>query len=135
MCLLTIQTIPGVRLGGRRTGGERTRRLLQYLYGPPSTTRICPRPVLTGQIYLAGEAFLQRMATLAKEKCDPLEVPRAQRRPQALPLSQHVAAYPDRKECMAQTYAMGDYTLAQVAQAFDVHYATVSRAVSGKRRR
>ena len=90
---------------------------------------------LTGQIYLGGEAFVQRMATLAKEKSDPLEVPRAQRRPQALPLSQYVAAYPDRKEGMAQAYAAGDYTLAQVAQAFGVHYATVSRAVSGEIRR
>ena len=89
---------------------------------------------LTGQIYLGGEAFVQRMATLAKEKSDPLEVPRAQRRPQALPLSQYVAAYPDRKEGMAQAYAAGDYTLSQVARAFGVHYATVSRAVSGKRR-
>lgn len=35
---------------------------------------------------------------------------------------------------MVQAYATGDYTLAQVAQAFSVHYATVSRAVSGKRR-
>ena len=77
---------------------------------------------------------MQRMATLAKEKSDPLEAPRAQRRPQALPVSQYVAAYPDRNEGMAQAYATGDYTLAQVAQAFSVHYATVSRAVSGKRR-
>ena len=90
---------------------------------------------LTGQIYLGGEAFVQRMATLAKEKSDPLEVPRAQRRPQALLLSQYVAAYPDRNEGMAQAYATGDYTLAQVAQAFGVHYATVSRAVSGEIRR
>ena len=73
---------------------------------------------LTGQIYLGGEAFVQRMATLAKEKPGQLEVPRAQRRPQALPLSQYVAAYPYRKEGMAQAYASGDYTPAQVAQAF-----------------
>ena len=52
-----------------------------------------------------------------------------------LSLSQYVAAYPDRKEDMAQAYAAGDYTLAQVAQAFSVQYATVSRAASGKIRR
>jgi hypothetical protein len=88
---------------------------------------------LTGQIYLGGEAFVQRMAALAKERSEALEVPRAQRRRQARPLSYYVSTYADRKEGMAQAYASGDYTLAQVAQAFGVHYATVSRAVSGKK--
>jgi hypothetical protein len=77
---------------------------------------------LTGQIYLGREAFVQRRAALAKERAEALEVPRAQRRPQARPLSYYVSTYADRKEGMAQAYARGDDTLAQVAQAFGVHY-------------
>ena len=33
---------------------------------------------------------------------------------------------------MAQAYASGDYTLAEVARVFGVHYSTVSRVVRGK---
>ncbi len=85
---------------------------------------------LTGQIYLGGAAFVQRMAALAAENVEALEVPRAQRRPQAQPLSHFVSAYADPKEGMARAYRTGDYTLAQVAAAFSVHYATVSRVAN-----
>ena len=88
---------------------------------------------LTGQIYLGGEAFVQRMVTLAHDKLGDVEVPRAQRRPQARPLSHYLSTYADRKEGMAQAYATGDFTLSKVAEAFGVHYATVSRAVSDNR--
>jgi len=40
-----------------------------------------------------------------------------------------VAAYSDPKEGMARAYLTGDYTMKEIAGAFDVHYATVSRAV------
>ncbi len=89
---------------------------------------------LTGQIYLGREAFVQQMAALAGKDRDALEVPRAQRRPQARPLSHFVDDCANPREGMVRAYATGDYTLAQVAQAFGVHYSTVSRAVSGKRK-
>jgi REP element-mobilizing transposase RayT len=89
---------------------------------------------LTGQIYLGGEAFVQRMMALAEDKSSEVEVPRVQRRPQAQPLSHFLNTYADLKEGMVQAYRSGDYTLAQVAQAFGVHYATVSRAIREKRR-
>ena len=38
--------------------------------------------------------------------------------------------FEDRKQGMAAAYATGDYTLQQVADAFEVHSATVSRAVN-----
>ena len=88
---------------------------------------------VVGQIYLGGEAFVERMLALTRENSEAMEVPRAQRRPQARPLLHYVSSYADRKEGMAQAYSNRDYTLAQVAQAFGVHYATVSRAVSGRR--
>ena len=124
--------VDGLLRGFGRTRSEARMKYIDFVRAGVGLPSIWDQ--LTGQIYLGGEAFVQRMATLTKEKSDPLEVPRAQRRPQVLLLSQYVAAHPDRNEGMAQAYATGDYTLAQVAQAFGVHYATVSRAVSGKRR-
>lgn len=87
---------------------------------------------LRGQIYLGSDAFVQRMQLLADQAVP--EVPRLQRRPMALPLQNFVdnadAGSSARKVAMAQAYASGDYTLQQIADAFGVHYATVSRAIS-----
>jgi DNA-directed RNA polymerase specialized sigma54-like protein len=33
---------------------------------------------------------------------------------------------------MAAAYATGDYTLQAIADAFSVHYSTVSRTINGK---
>lgn len=82
---------------------------------------------LRGQVYLGGDAFLKRMQKLT-DKAAIGEIPRAQRRPLAKPLS-HYRKLPDAQKAMAAAYASGDYTMQAIAEAFDVHYATVSRAV------
>lgn len=81
-----------------------------------------------GQIYLGSEAFLQRMQNLS-DGDNLSEVPRVQRRPLAKPLSYYRDNIPDRRQAMAVAYASGHYTMQQIAEAFGVHYATVSRAV------
>ncbi len=90
------------------------------------------------QIYLGSDAFLQRMqaeirGTEALARGG-REIPRAQRRPIKQPMESYRKNFADRDEAMAAAYASGDYTLQQIAEAFGVHYATVSRAV-GKRSR
>lgn len=82
---------------------------------------------LRGQIYLGSDDFLASLQSQASERIG--EVPRAQRRPLAQPLAHYVQACADPRHGMAAAYASGDYTMQAVAQAFDVHYATVSRAV------
>lgn len=82
---------------------------------------------LRGQIYLGSDAFVQRMQALADQSL--AEVPRTQRRPMAQPLAHYLAANSERNAAMATAYASGDYTLQAIADAFGVHYATVSRAV------
>jgi len=82
---------------------------------------------LQGQIYLGGEDFLKRMQKLA-DKAAVGEIPRAQRRPLAKPLS-HYRSQAEAKRAMAAAYATGDYTMQEIADCFEVHYATVSRAV------
>lgn len=59
----------------------------------------------------------------------PQEVPRAQRRPVAKPLDHFTRHYPDTAQVMALAYLSGDYTMKAIADHFEVHYTTVSRAV------
>ncbi len=82
---------------------------------------------LRGQVFLGGDDFLKRMQKLS-DKAAIGEIPRTQRRPLAKPLT-HYRKLTDAKQGMASAYATGDYTMQEIADAFGVHYATVSRAV------
>lgn len=57
------------------------------------------------------------------------EVPRAQRRALAKPLSAFADQSATRREAMAQAFLSGAYTMQEIAEHFGVHYSTVSRAV------
>ena len=82
---------------------------------------------LRGQMYLGSDAFLQRMQALSE--AGSAETPQAQRRPLARPLTHYRDSIADSHAAMAAAYASGDYTMQQIAEAFGVHYATVSRTV------
>jgi len=82
---------------------------------------------LRGQIYLGSDDFLGKMQSLTTENIS--EIAHAQRRPLAKPLQHFVQMHADARVGMAAAYATGDYTMQAIAQAFGVHYATVSRAV------
>ena len=51
-----------------------------------------------------------------------------QRRASAPPLVRFVAL-PARNPAIEQAYATGCYSMKEIAQAFNIHYATVSRIV------
>ncbi len=87
---------------------------------------------LKGQIYLGDDAFAEAMQRrlAAEPQRAQREIPRAQRRVVAKSLTYYRDEFLDSKLGMAAAYATGDYTLQQVADAFGVHSATVSRAVS-----
>ena len=88
---------------------------------------------LRGQIYLGGDAFIAGMqANLEDGAGARREIPRMQRRALAKSLTFYRETFEDAKSGMMAAYATGDYTLQQVADAFGVHYATVSRAVNRK---
>ena len=57
------------------------------------------------------------------------ELSKAHRRSLALTLDQYQQSFTDRNQAMAQAYKSGAYTMGQIADFFDVHYMTVSRAV------
>lgn len=82
---------------------------------------------LRGQIYLGSDDFLAKLQS--RNSAHIAEVARAQTRPLAKPLPHYMQSYSNRRLGMAAAYASGDYTMQAIAQAFGVHYATVSRAV------
>ena len=85
---------------------------------------------LKGQIYLGSEAFIERMQSNVSPEQSLDEIPRKQCRPPAKPLALYRADFAvDPRTGMALAYLTGDYAMKVIADAFDVHYTTVSRAV------
>ena len=56
------------------------------------------------------------------------EIPRLQRRTSAPPLARF-AAMPERNMAIVHAYATGCYGMTEIAQPFEIHYATVGRIV------
>jgi REP element-mobilizing transposase RayT len=83
---------------------------------------------LKHQIYLGGETFLNAVQSHLPAGRDLREVPRRQRRPMARPLEAYRQEDPP-DQAIAKAYLSGDYSMKEIADFFDVHYATVSRAV------
>ena len=84
---------------------------------------------LTQQIYLGDEHFLKEMQKAMDQQADLSEIPRAQRRPPAKSLHYYDENYQDRKRGIVEAYRTGDYTMKDIADYFNVHYSTVSRAI------
>lgn len=84
---------------------------------------------LHGQIFLGSEMFIDHMQRMVADRAVMTEIPRAQRRPLALPLSNYCDTIANKKASMAAAYDTGNYTMQEIAAYFGVHYTTVSRAV------
>ena len=87
------------------------------------------RAGLRHQVFLGGDGFAERHIGASAPLDRLREVPRAQRRPLAKPLAAFAAAYPERREAMAQAFRTGVYTMQEIADFIGVHFATVSRAM------
>ncbi|HSO81920.1 transposase [Thiocapsa sp.] len=81
------------------------------------------------QVFLGSDDFVERHRGLAKDPQRLREVPRAQRRALAQPLSAFADQSATRREAMARAFSSGAYTMQEIAEHFGVHYSTVSRAV------
>lgn len=92
----------------------------------PRLPSVCAQ--LQGQIYLGSESFMKLMQALIEDRPNIEEVSRRQRRPLTRPLTAYAANYP-RDEAMARAYLSGQYSLAEIALHFGVHFSTVSRVV------
>jgi putative transposase len=87
---------------------------------------------LRGQIYLGKEEFVKTMQQHVQPASNISEIPRAQRRAKAKPLS-YYSSFSDRDAGIAAAYQTGDYTMKAIADEFGLHYATVSRTVKKSR--
>ncbi|MFQ5470279.1 MAG: transposase [Gammaproteobacteria bacterium] len=84
---------------------------------------------LSQQIYLGSDEFIAKMQK-AIVKDDALdEVPKIQSRPVVKPITYYLNRYRDPREGMAHAFLTGAYTQSEIAKVYNVHYATVSRAV------
>lgn len=88
---------------------------------------------LKGQVYLGTDVFVETMRKRLQtdDKFTSREIPRTQRRALAKSLAYYRDEFDDAKLGMAAAYATGDYTLQAIADAFGVHYSTVSRTING----
>jgi putative transposase len=84
---------------------------------------------LSGQIYLGDEQFVRNVQAGLSGQLENKEIPRRQRRPKALPLSDYQRHYSERDTAICAAFASGDYTQPQIAKHFGVHYSTISRVV------
>jgi hypothetical protein len=84
---------------------------------------------LRHQVFLGSDGFVSRFNDNAKTLDELREVPRAQRRFLAKALPDFELEYPSRREAMARAFLTGVYTMQEIADHFQVHYSTVSRAV------
>jgi hypothetical protein len=88
---------------------------------------------LKNQIFLGEQAFVERLQNQIQVESENIkEIPKAQRRCLGKSLNDYVETFANAKEGMKMAYASGDYTMQQIADAFNVHYSTVSRAVNKK---
>lgn len=83
---------------------------------------------LRNQVFLGDEEFVRRTQALAGQ-LDVAEIPSAQRRPPGKSLDHYRATADSMSKAMRAAFASGDYTMAEIARYFGVHYSTVSRAV------
>jgi putative transposase len=89
-----------------------------------------PSPLLATrhQLILGDYEFVEQHHD-SKAQDELHELSKAHRRSLAWPLADYQRKFADRDEAMARAYRCGAYTMAQIAEHFDAHYMTVSRAV------
>ncbi|HET9112610.1 MAG TPA: transposase [Burkholderiales bacterium] len=89
-----------------------------------------PSPIRNArhQLLLGDDTFVAHFQQ--PNKPDALrEVSKAQRKAVALSLTEYQKHYPVRNEAIAQAYLSGAYTMTEIADGFNIHYMTVSRAL------
>ena len=85
---------------------------------------------LQHQIYLGDGEFVRKLqAEISADLANHREIPKSQRRVAGKPIQHYVENYSDAGSGIYEAYKTGDFTQQQIADAFGVHYSTVSRAI------
>jgi putative transposase len=80
------------------------------------------------QLILGDDAFIEQFRE-AKNVNRLREFSKAQKRTLVMTLAEYKKQYATRNEAMANAYYSGAYTMREIAEYFEIHYMTVSRAV------
>ena len=80
---------------------------------------------LRGQIYLGKEEFVKTMQQHVQSANNISEIPRAQRRAKAKPLT-YYSSFNDRNAGIAAAYQTGDYTMKAIVDEFGLQYANMA---------
>lgn len=80
------------------------------------------------QLILGDDRFVERFRR-DNESESLREHTKAQKRVMAMSLAEYKNRYQSRNEAMVNAYNTGAYSMREIAEYFDVHYMTVSRAV------
>jgi len=86
-----------------------------------------PWGLLTNQVYLGDEAFVEKMQRLMDGDRDLSEIPSSQRRAVPKSLSYYQSSGKDRDDAINKAYASGGYSMREIGDYFGLHYSRVSR--------
>jgi len=85
---------------------------------------------LRNQVFLGSERFVARVHAAVSHEQSLDEIPRMLRRLPAKSLDSYREEHENNSRLgMVLAYLSGDYSMKAIADEFDVHYTTVSRAV------
>ena len=73
---------------------------------------------LNRQVFLGDDHFVQQMQQKIKALPEDFNIPKAQRRPPALPLEEIAKAHGNRNEAIVAMYVTGEYSYSQIAAFF-----------------
>ena len=91
-----------------------------------------PWEELKGQVLLGGDSFVENLALKLKSSAQVVEITKRQRllhRPSIKKLLDHTRSRKERNLAMAKAHIEYGYTLAEIGNAAELHYATVSRII------
>ena len=88
-----------------------------------------PWEQLKNQVYLGDEEFVKKMQAKIDVKADLTEIPLAQKRPIAKPLSYYIGRHKDRDNAIVAAYSTGAYSMKEIGDYVGLHYSRVSRIV------
>jgi len=88
-----------------------------------------PWSSLKNQIFLGGEAFVERMQRLIDPSKNIDEVPSGQRRKLPKSLLAIEKSSKSRNDAIYESFQSGGYTMKSIADYFGVHYSTVSKVI------
>ena len=84
---------------------------------------------LNRQVFLGNNNFVLRMQDKIKRPPQDVNIPKAQRRPPALPLKEIEITCGSRNDAIVAAYTTGEYSYQQLADYFNVHFTTVGNIV------